>query len=188
MRLRGPKVVETGIFTSPTLGCDSPYELVEDASKPSGFSVRCVESNDVFDTDVLATPTLAQLDEQHDAFARELSAWLVANNDSEVRRESAISEVRELTNLDYSPEDLVGDVEWVRAVDLSARMRVLSAHLPQDRRSALLRLAAQVAASSGISESDAQFIELLGTGVGFHSDVIMAVVVEAMHKPKASAA
>jgi len=188
MKLRGPKVVEKGMFTSPTLGIDSPYELIEDSSKPNGLSVRCVESKDIFDTDLLAKPTLAQLEDQHNAFAREVCAWLVANNDSETRRTSSVDAIRDLTSLDYVAEDLDADVEWVRQFDVTARMRVLSVHLPEHRRMELLQLAARAAASSGLSESDAQFVELLGSGLGFDADAVMDVVLEAMGNPGASAA
>jgi len=61
-------------------------------------------------------------------------------------------------------------------------------HLPEHRRMELLQLAARAAASSGLSESDAQFVELLGSGLGFDADAVMDVVLEAMGNPGASAA
>lgn len=177
MRFSGRKVVEKGVFTSPALGVDSPYELVEDSGRENGLAVRCVESKEMYDTDVLAAPTLAQLSEQHNGFVRELGAWLVANNGNPAREQAAVSQVRSRTAMDYSVEDLQDDVVWVRQNGLSARMKLLGAHLSNERKTGLLETAAAIAGSNGVSQSDAQFLELLGQGLGFEADVVMEILV-----------
>ena len=187
MGFRGPKVVEKGMFTSPALGADSPYELIIDKSMPNGLAVRCVESKETYGTEILATPTLAEVNQQHNAFVREVCAWLVANSPAAERQAAAVSEIRRLTALDYTSDDLTADVEWIRQTEISHRLRILAAHLDDGRRMGLLRIAAAVAASSGLGETDAQFIERLGTGLGFDEDTVMQVVITAMNSGQAAA-
>lgn len=187
MGFRGPKVVEKGMFTSPALGIDAPYELIIDKSMPNGLAVRCIESKEMYGTEILATPTLVEIDQQHNAFVRELCAWLVANSAAAERQGAAVSEIRRLTALDYTADDLTADVEWIRQTEISHRLRVLTAHLDDRRRMGLLRIAAAVAASSGLGETDAQFIERLGSGLGFDEDTVMQVVVTAMHSGQSAA-
>ncbi len=181
MGFRGPKVVEKGMFTSPELGVDTPYELIVDSSMPDGLAVRCVESKQKYGTEVLAAPTIAQVNQQHNAFVRELSAWLVANGAAQERQAAAVQEVRRLTGLDYTSDDLTNDVMWIRKTEISHRLPILSQHLDDGRKIGLLRLAAAVAASSTLGESDAQFIERLGAGLGFDEDTVMQVVLNAMN-------
>lgn len=180
MGFRGPKVVEKGMFTSPALGIDSPYELVIDKTMPDGLAVRCVESKETYGTEILANPTIAQVNKQHNAFVRELCAWLVANGQTPERERAAIAEVRRLTALDYAPVDLTADVGWIRHTEISHRLPILAAHLDEGRRLGLLQLAAAVAASSSVSPTDAQFIERLGTGLDITEDEVMQVVVDAV--------
>jgi hypothetical protein len=190
MGFLGSKVVEKGMFTSPALGVDSQYELIEDDSMPQGLAVRCVESKTTHDISVLAQPTLAQLTSQHQGFVREISAWLVANAPQNTSRQrAAVREIRRLTSLDYVSDDLENDVEWVRTADLSKRMHVLGKHLDEARRVGLIELAATVgAAGDGLAESDAQFIEILGTGLQFDTDTTMQTVMNAVNNAGLAAA
>ena len=182
MGLRRAKVIESGTFRSPALGVDSPYELIEDSGREDGLAVRCTESKETYGTDVLSHPTIGQIDDQFRAFVREVCAWLIANNPSPVREEASVAEIRRATSLDYTAVDLANDVEWIKTFDLTGRMHFLAGNMPDEkRRLELLHVAANVAASSGLSESDAKFVEVLGTGLGFDGDTVMNIVVSAMN-------
>ena len=178
MGFRSSKALEKGYFLSPALGIDSLYELIEDASMPNGLAVRCLESNNTYPTEVLAAPPLSELAEQHRAAVREISAWLVANGqESPNRKNMAVQEVRRLTGADYIFEDLASDVLWVRNGSLSPRLHLLGKHLDEARRKGLLVLATTVGAAGGnLSQSDVQFIELLGTGLKLDSRLVEQVV------------
>ena len=181
MGFRREKVVEKGMFLSPALGVDSTYEIIEDQGQPNGLAVRCTESGELYGTDVLAKPTAAQIESQHSGFVREVAAWLVANNGDPIREQRAVEVVRTTTLLDYTTEDLKDDVVWVRSNDLSARMNLLGRHLSADRREAIISMAGSIAAANGLNETDARFVELLGTGLGLDADAVMNIVMMAMN-------
>lgn len=180
MGFRSKKVLERGVFLSPALGLDTPYELVEDSSQPDGLAVHCVESKEVFGTDVLAKPTQAQIGEQYNGFVREVAAWLVANNGDSARGEAAVVQVRQATAMDYALEDLNDDVGWVRENDLSARMNLLGRHLGEPQRRNLVSIAGTIAAANGLNETDARFIELMGAGLFVDSETVAGLVMAAM--------
>ena len=182
MGFRGAKAIEKGIFLSPALGTDSVYELVKDDGYDDGLAVRCVESKKLYDTSVLSAPTLAQIAAQHNGFVREVCAWLVTNGaNNPDQRVVAISEVRRITAQDYSDADLDTDIAWIRDNDLSQRLHVLGKHLDEQRRQRLVQLAAKVgAANGGLTESDAQFIELLGSGLKLDASAVESAVVSAL--------
>lgn len=175
------------MFTSPALGYDSPYEVVVDKAMDDGLAVRCVESTSTYGTEVLARPTLAQIDQHHHASVREMCAWLVANNTVEQRQRCAVLEVRRLTSLDYTTADLVNDLDWIRQTDIGPRLRMLAGYLDDDRRLGILRTAAAVASASGVGKTDAHFIENLGAGLGFDEDTVMRVVLAAVQSSQTAA-
>ena len=181
MGLRRAKIIEKGMFASPALGIDSPYELIEDSDRPDGLAVRCTASKETYGTEVLAYPTIGQIDDQQRAFVREICAWLMANNASPAREQAAVQETRRATSMDYTAVDLANDREWIKSFDLTGRMRFLAANADEQRRLDVLHVTANVAASSGLSESDAQFVELLGAGLGIDGDTVMGIVMSAMN-------
>lgn len=190
MGFRSPKALEKGMFLSPALGVDAPYELIEDEFMPNGLAVRCIESKTKHDTETLATPTLADMADQHRAFVREVCAWFVANGrENPVRQHTAVHEIRRLTGADYVFEDLAEDVGWVRDTDLSTRLHVLGKHLDEARRKGLVQLAATIGTAGGeLSKSDTQFVELLGAGLKLSPDFVASTVVTAMNAPRQQAA
>jgi hypothetical protein len=182
MGFLGPKPVETGVFTSPALGVDAPYHLIEDPNAASGFVVRCLESDTLHDVGSLARPTMLQIGDQLEAFIRELCAWLVANGpNSPARRRTAVREIRRLTGEDYTVDDLDDDVHWILAHDLGQRLPILGTYLDEAERLTLMQLGAELgAAGSGLAESDAQFLELLGAGLQIDSDTVARIVMSAV--------
>lgn len=190
MGFRAAKALEKGMFLSPALGVDAPYELIEDSSMPDGLAVRCLESKTKHGTEALSAPTLAAMAEQHRAFVREVCAWFVANGrENPVRQHTAVREIRRLTGTDYVFEDLADDVSWVRETDLSKRLHVLGTYLDDARRRGLVELAASIACAAGtLSKSDAQFIELLGTGLKLDPQFVTNAVVSASNSGAQQAA
>ena len=190
MGFRSPKALEKGMFLSPALGVDAPYELIEDEFMPNGLAVRCIESKTKHDTEVLATPTLSDMADQHRAFVREVCAWFVANGrENPARQHTAVHEVRRLTGSDYVFEDVAEDVAWVRDNDLSTRLHVLGKYLDEARRKGLVQLAARMGTAGGeLSQSDTQFIELLGVGLKLTPEFVAETVLAAMSAPAQQAA
>lgn len=129
-----------------------------------------------------AAPTAAQIDAQYHALVREVSAWLVANGDqSDARQRAALRELRQIRGDNYVLDDLDDDVLWIRSNDLGLRLPVLQAHLDIARRRGVLALMGTVAASNQqVSESDAQFIELVARGLGLDSVEVTQVVMTAL--------
>ena len=181
-----PQVVETGVFASPATQADSPYELLQ--AKDGQMSVRCVQSDTTYDTSVLARPTNADLQAQRGAFLREIAAWLCTNGPSDpVRESSAVNEVSQALQAEYSAADLNDDRQWIQHHDLSQRVPILKDGLADYDRLAIVEFAARVgAAGNGISQTDAQFIEHLGLGLGLHQDVVAEKVVNAIQSPNAA--
>ena len=178
-----PTVLETGVFASPATQADSPYELHQ---HPTGeLMVRCMTSGNNYDVSVLAVPTHADIESQKRAFVRELAAWLCTNGpDNPPRQQLAVVEVSRLLNAQYTAADLGDDRMWIKSNDLSNRVKLLKNGLPEQERLGLVQFAARVAAAgSGVSETDAQFIEILGVGLGLNRDVVTDAVVAAIQAP-----
>lgn len=179
-------VLETGVFASPATGADAPYQLTQ---HPSGqLMVTCLTSGTNYDVSVLAIPTHAAVDAQRRAFIRELAAWLSTNGpDNPPREQMAVSEVSRLLSATYTAEDLASDRAWIASNDLSKRVKILKNGLSEQDRLGLVEFAARVgAAGTGVSETDAQFIEILGVGLGLDRDVVMNTVVAAIQAPSAA--
>ena len=126
--------------------------------------------------------TTAELHQQHRALVREIPAWLVANDpNNPSRRRVAVREIRRITQEGYVADDLDDDVAWVLGQDLGLRLPIV-AHRSEDARRTLIELAAAVASvGSGVSASDAQFIELLGIGLELDPDEVAGIVMSAVH-------
>lgn len=172
-----PTVIETGTFASPTTKSDAPYELVQ---HPTGeLVVTCLTTGTAHDVSVLAEPTNADIESQRRAFMREIAAWLSANGPANPPREQlAVEEVGRALNAVYTAQDLADDREWIKTNDLSKRVNLLKKGLVEPSRLQLVEFAAQIAAAgSGVSETDAQFIEILGVGLGLQRDVVNNTVV-----------
>jgi len=122
-----------------------------------------------------------ELRDQWAALVREIPAWLVANDpDNPSRRRCAVREVRRITQEGYVADDLDDDVDWIMNNDLGRRLPIVMHHDMAHRRE-LVELAAEIGAvSTGLSESDTQFIELLGAGLGIQLDTVEALVMNAV--------
>lgn len=130
-----------------------------------------------------------ELQGQRNALVREIPAWLVANDPhNPSRRRAAVREIRRITRDQYVADDLDDDVEWIMTNDLGRRLPIVI-HLDIVARRELVELAAEVASvGSGLSASDAQFIELLGAGLGIDADLVEALVVAAVQSAALRAA
>ncbi len=180
------QVLETGVFASPATGSDSPYELLSD--KSGQLTVKCLSTGNEFDTSVLAAPTRAQIDDQRNAFRREIAAWLCSNGPQNPERESlAIYEVAQALASEYSPAELHADRQWIQSNDLSLRIKLLREGLPEAERLDLVEFAARIASpGAGISETDAQFIEALGKGLTLDPETVTNTVVQAITQARAA--
>ncbi len=121
-----------------------------------------------------------ELREQWVALVREIPAWLSANDPhNPSRRRVAVREVRRITQEGYVADDLDDDIEWIMTNDLGRRLPIVI-HLGEAARRELIELAAEVGTvGTGLTETDAQFIELLGSGLGIDADMVEAVVFSA---------
>jgi hypothetical protein len=130
-----------------------------------------------------------ELENQRIALIREVPAWLVANApDDPARRRAAVRQIRYLTGEDYVADDLDDDVEWILKHDLGLRLPII-ANLEIDARKALLELAAEVGVvGSGFSQTDAQFVELLGAGLQVNDDIVTSIVMTAVQNEQLRAA
>lgn len=179
-------VIETGQFASPSLNADGPYELIQE---PSGeLSVKCVTSGTTHDVAVLAVPTRADVESQRRAFTRELAAWLSTNGPNNPAREQlAVAEVSRALQASYTTADLASDREWIKSNDLSKRVKILKNGLSSAEHLELVEFAARIAAAgTGVSETDARFIEILGSGLGLSREVTTNAVVSAIQTPAAA--
>ena len=186
MAKKSDPVIETGIFASPATGKDAPYELVQ---KPDGQLVaRCLDSGSEFEESSLAIPTHADLAKQAQAFRREIAAWLCTNGPENPQRESeAIYEISQSLQVHYTEDELLADRQWITSNDLSKRIPLLRNGLPDTERMSIVEFAARIgAAGSGISETDAHFIEILGNGLGLNPDVVANTVMEAIQHASAA--
>lgn len=125
--------------------------------------------------------TTIELETQRAALVREIPAWLVANDPhNPSRRRTAVREIRRITKESYVADDLDDDVVWIMQNDLGRRLPIV-ALLDEGSRRELIELASNVAASgSEIGQSDAQFIELLGSGLRIDEEMVAAVVMTAV--------
>ncbi len=126
---------------------------------------------------------------QRNALVREIPAWLVANDPhNPSRRRAAVREVRRITQEEYVADDLDDDVEWIMTNDLGRRLPIVI-HLDIATRRELVELAADVASvGTGLTPTDAQFIELLGAGLGIEADLVEALVFAAVQSAALRAA
>lgn len=133
--------------------------------------------------------TQAELHSQRLALVREIPAWLVANDPhNPSRRRATVREVRRITGENYVADDLDDDVEWILSHDLGLRLPIV-ALLDEPARFNLVLLAADVACvGTGVSASDAQFIELLGAGLNLEETSVAEVVVIAVRNEQLRAA
>ncbi len=180
-------VIETGQFASPSLQADGPYELIQ---QPSGeLSVKCVTSGTTHDVAVLSVPTRADIESQRRAFLRELAAWLSTNGPNNPAREQlAVSEVSSALQASYSTTDLANDRQWITTNDLSKRVKILKNGLSNAEHLEIVEFAARIAAAgTGVSETDARFIEILGAGLGLSREITTNAVVSAIQSPPAAA-
>ena len=179
-------VLETGQFASPSLHADGPYELLQ---QPSGeLVVKCVMSGTTHDVSILAVPTQADVEAQKRAFIRELAAWLSTNGPNNPAREQlAVAEVSKALQASYTTTDLANDREWIKSNDLSKRVKILKQGLSSAQHLELVEFAARIAAAgTGVSETDARFIEILGAGLGLSRDITTNAVVSAIQTPAAA--
>jgi hypothetical protein len=133
--------------------------------------------------------TNVELQDQRLALVREIPAWLVANDpDNPSRRRLAVREIRRITREGYVADDLDDDVQWVLNQDLGLRLPIV-AYLAEDARRTLIGLAAAVASvRTGLSPSDAQFIELLGAGLQLDPEEVTGIVMSAVQNEALRAA
>jgi hypothetical protein len=131
----------------------------------------------------------AELNDQRHALVREIPAWLVANDPhNPSRRRAAVREVRRITQDGYVSDDLDDDVEWIMTNDLGRRLPIVI-HLDMAIRRELIELAADVASvGAGVNPADAQFIELLGAGLGIEADMAEALLLSAVQSAALRAA
>lgn len=178
-----PVVLETGVFASPATQTDSPYQLTQ---HPTGeLVVTCLTTGTNYDVSVLAVPTRADVESQRRAFIREIAAWLSTNGpDNPPREQVAITSVSQMLYATYSADDLASDRAWIASNDLSKRVTILKNGTSMNERLALVEFAARIAAAgSGVSETDAQFIEILGVGLGLERETVTNAVVAAIQAP-----
>lgn len=133
--------------------------------------------------------TTIELHQQRLALVREIPAWLVANDPhNPSRRRAGVREIRRITHENYVADDLDDDVQWILNQDLGLRLPIVAC-LPEDARRALIELAAGVASvGTGVSSSDAQFIELLGAGLELDPDDVAGIVMSAVQNEALRAA
>lgn len=133
--------------------------------------------------------TASELKGQYLALVREIPAWLTANDPyNPSRRRMAVREIRRITGLEYVADDLDDDVQWILKQDLGLRLPIVATTDRQSRRG-LIELAAVVAAAgAGISATDAEFIELVGSGLDLDSAEVEALVVTAAQNASLRAA
>lgn len=181
------RVIETGTFASPATGADSTYELVSD--KDANLVVKCLSSGSEFDVSVLANPTFADIEKQEHAFRREIAAWLCTNGpENPDREQAAMFEVGQALQAHYTADELLADRTWIESNDLSKRIPWLRDGLPENERLHIVEFAARIgSAGTRISETDAQFIEVLGNDLGLSADVVTNTVVNAIHQHQSAA-
>ncbi len=180
-----PAVLETGVFASPATKADSPYQLTQ---HPTGqLVVTCLTTGTNYPVSVLAIPTHSDVEQQRRAFVREVAAWLTTNGPNNPAREQvAVAEVQRMLSVSYTAEDLADDRTWIQSNDLSKRVKILKGGLEEATRLEIVEFAARVgAAGSGVSETDAQFIEILGVGLGLQREIVANAVVAAVQSPAA---
>lgn len=186
------KKVGSGVFFSPALEADGPYELLDEISGRTviGKKVRCVQSREIYDVSVLCKPTNAQLIDQVAAAFREIGAWLVANDPSNaLRQRAAIRLVRRTIKEDYLSDDLERDVAWIATADLGQRIAFLRDNMTASGKDQMIKFAAEIASSgSDVSETDAEFIERIGLGLGLPREEVYDVVISAVHRPPSTSA
>lgn len=131
----------------------------------------------------------AEVTSQRMALVREIPAWLVANDPhNPSRRRTAVREIRRITGENYVADDLDDDAQWILSHDLGQRLPIV-AHAEIQLRYELVVLAADVACGgTGVSASDAQFIELLGAGMALDDTAVTNVVVAAVRDEQLRAA
>lgn len=181
------KKVGTGVFFSPALEEDAPYELLDviEGRTVVGKRVRCVKSKELFDVDALAKPTNAQLIDQVAAAFREIGAWLVANApDNPARQRAALRATRRTIRENYLADDLERDVAWIATADLGQRIGFLRDNMTESGKEQMVEFGAEIASSGGqLSETDAEFIERVGTGLGLPREAVYDIVVAAVQQP-----
>lgn len=187
------KKVGSGVFFSPTLEADAPYELLDvvEGRTVVGKKIRCVQSKELFDLDVLVKPTNAQLIDQVSAAFREIGAWLVANGpNNPPRQRAALRTIRRTIKENYLADDLERDVSWIATVDLGQRIAFLRDNMTETGKEQMVEFAAEIGTAGGqLSESDAEFVERVGTGLGLPREAVYDIVVAAVQQaPSASAA
>ena len=183
-----PTVLETGTFASPATQTDSPYQLLQ---KPDGsLVVVCVESRTHHAVSVLSAWSYADIESQRRAFIREIVAWFCTNGPKDEAREAAaVNEVKRVLASEYDTDDLKADQEWNATNDLSVRVPILRKTLPEPARLDLIELASRVATvGDGVSPTDAQFIEILGSGLGLDAEAVTNIVIAAMQSQAQAAA
>ncbi len=175
-------ILETGEFFSPVLGADGPYELLERRGRQVAPHrvVRCVSTGTEHPLAVLERPTARRVREQAIAASREIGAWMVSNDPNDSHRHTAtLRSVRRRLRENYVAEDLANDLSWIATIDLGERFAVLHKWAEPHVRHDLIRLAAEIATSSGTtSPTDVSCIELLGTGLGVSADTVAEIVLE----------
>jgi hypothetical protein len=185
------KTVSKGTFYSPALNSDGPYELVNvmEGRTVTGQAVKCVRSQQLFDISVLSRPTAPQINDQVTAFYREIGAWLVANAPSNpARQRAALRMLRRAVSEDYVISDLERDVAWIATADLGERIAFLRDNVDERGRERIVEFGAEVGAvSGGVSETDAEFIERVGVGLGLPAAAVYDIVVAKLHQPPAVA-
>lgn len=178
------KVVGSGIFFSPALNADAPYELLDvvEGRTVTAKAVRCVQTQEIFDVDVLARPTNAQMIDQVSAAFREVGAWLVANApNNPARHRAALRLIRRTIRDNYVSEDLQRDVAWIASADLGARISFLNGSLNDEGKEEMVVFASKIGSTGGdLSPSDAEFVERLGTGLGLPVDRVYELVIESV--------
>ena len=186
------KKVGSGVFFSPALEADAPYELLDEISGRTviGKKVRCVRSKEVYDVDVLAKPTNAQLIDQVAAAFREIGAWLVANDpNNPPRQRAALRLIRRTIKENYLSDDLERDVAWIATADLGQRIAFLRENMTASGKDQMVKFAAEIASSgANVSETDAEFIERIGTGLGLPREEVYDVVLSAVQLPPSTSA
>jgi hypothetical protein len=178
------KVVGSGVFFSPALNADAPYELLDviEGRTVTSKAVRCVQSQQIFDIDTLSRPTNAQMIDQVSAAFREVGAWLVANApNNPARHRGALRMIRRTIRDNYLSDDLQRDVAWIAQADLGARIAFLNGSLNAEGKEEMVVFAATIGSTGGdLSPTDAEFIERLGTGLGLPVDRVYELVISSV--------